>query len=721
MRAALFVCSALVPAALMTPLASAQTWTEGTANGMTYEVRLPAGFDPSKSYPLVLYEHMLGMGYSAQAVRDLVEQYYGPAASAHPAIVVAPVLPDSGPDNNFGGVGGSTPAEENTVRAVRQVMTQYKVDPSQVLATGGSMGGLGTWQLAVDCNSQNGTLTVDGQPCRQFTAFMPIDGGMNNLGGNWQAEQQIAAQLLTVPIYAIHGTQDSQVPTQFDTDMRQLMAGDPTFKSAAPNAGHGTWNQYYQDPATWNWLFSQGGSTVHVAAVPPASLANTVPIPSPVPIQASTAPPRSVTHSSGGSSTGNDDSYPVTAVPSPAPLPAIASAQPTVTSVPTLSTPPAAASVAAVPPSSIVQTTMVCGASTGAGTGQFQVVDGKFIDPHGNVFIARGLNADQSVDPNAILQNFAGVNFVRLALGQRLPAADIQNFVNTLTSHGVVVEIEDHPWPLVDAYSGSDLAAETGWYSSLASTFRSNPYVWFGTMNEPQGGDIPRQQVAIYNAVRGTGANNVVMMEAGLGGGDPGQVGPTALPASDYAGMHNVAWDIHIYGWLTQGSTDQAKIDSMIQGNARTGTGIAAAQQIKSADGTIPVLIGEFGPAAAGYTQNGDQVINGVVDAVQSGQAQGFSGWDWGSNDADALIVNGALTRWGQILSMAVANDCTVQSAGQTSPPVAGARPGCPAKLAIVHQRSSLAAGQSLRGCCEPGCALVAYTSDFPLDLTYTV
>jgi dienelactone hydrolase len=556
------------------------------------------------------------------------------------------VLPESGPDNNFGGVSGSTPAEENAVRAVRQVMAEYRVDRSQVLATGGSMGGLGTWQLAIDCNSQNGTLSVDGQPCRQFTAFMPIDGGMNNLGGNLVPEQLIADQLKDVPIYAIHGTQDSQVPTQFDTDMRQLMAGNPTFKSAAPDAGHGTWNQYYQNPTTWKWLFSQGGNTVQAAAPPTSSVTgHTAPVLSPaVPASASTtATPTSSQPSSAGSNTPDDRGLPEDTAPAP---------QSSRIAAPIV--------VSAIPR---VSSRLICGASTGTGTGQFQVLDGHIIDPRGNVFVAHGLNADVSVDPNAILAKFAGVNLVRLALGHRLPASDISSFISTLTSHGVVVEIEDHPWPLVDAYSGPALAAETNWYASLAGTFRGNPYVWFGTMNEPQGGNIPGQQAAIYAAIRGAGNNTIIMMEAGHGGGDPGQVGPTALSASTYAGMHNVAWDLHIYGWITRGSTDQGQMDGMILGTSQAATGISAALQITSADGVIPVVIGEFGPTAAGYSSNGDQVINGVVDAVNNGYAQGFVGWEWNPGDDDALVVNGSLTRWGQILRMAIAKNCKVESA----------------------------------------------------------
>jgi hypothetical protein len=48
----------------------------------------------------------------------------------------------------------------------------------------------------------------------------------------------------------------------------------------------------------------------------------------------------------------------------------------------------------------------------------------------------------------------------------------------------------------------------------LGNTFKNNPNVVFGTQNEPSagGGGIDGAISAIYNAVRGAGNNNLVMM-----------------------------------------------------------------------------------------------------------------------------------------------------------------------------------------------------------------
>lgn len=346
------------------------------------------------------------------------------------------------------------------------------------------------------------------------------------------------------------------------------------------------------------------------------------------------------------------------ALPAPSFLP---ESQPVSAPVPQADTTPPPAPVTADPSiPRTIGTSAGCGASVGAGTGQFEVRGGRIIDPKGNVFIAKGLNAPEFADPSAILNFFPGVNFVRLAVPDRPSVSGVQNIVSGLTSHGVVVEIEDHPWPELDAASGADLATETNWYASLAAAFKGNPYVWFGTMNEPQGGNIAAQQVATYNAIRATGSNTIIMMEAGLGGGNPGQVGAGALPAASYAGMRNVVWDLHNYGWLDGGSTDQTAMNSAVLGSASGGAGILGANTIQSADGAIPVIIGEFGPACCNVgTVNGDEVINSTIWAVQQGYAQGFAGWGWNTPDEDSLTNGGgSLTSWGNVLSMAVASSC---------------------------------------------------------------
>ena len=69
--------------------------------------------------------------------------------------------------------------------------------------------------------------------------------------------------------------------------------------------------------------------------------------------------------------------------------------------------------------------------------------------------------------------------------------------------------------------------------------------VWFGTYNEPptKGGSLSAWQRATYDAVRGTGNNNPVMLEVQAADLELQK----AMEPSYYATMTNVIWDVHVY------------------------------------------------------------------------------------------------------------------------------------------------------------------------------
>ncbi len=291
--------------------------------------------------------------------------------------------------------------------------------------------------------------------------------------------------------------------------------------------------------------------------------------------------------------------------------------------------------------------------SGGGGTGWFSVSNGQILAPNGTPFVAKGVDVDVSMPPSQVLALFPGLNFVRLPTGNWPSAADLQAEVTGFTNAGVVVEIEDHPWPEVAPYTGSDLDGETSWYASLASAFVGNPYVWFGSMNEPQtsygAGEaaISTQEAAIYAAIRGAGSNTIIMMEL-MGGGNPGTVGAGfGMTPSTYASMTGIVWDFHFYGWDSGYSTDPATVTAALLGSASAGDGIAAAQTITSADGVVPVLIGEYGDSTDG--QNVDANWTQVLAAVQA-SGYGSAAWEVSpGGQADVLVSsNGTLTSYGQ-------------------------------------------------------------------------
>lgn len=657
-------------AALLLPLPALAQWQQVTVDNQTVDVLLPQNYNPAQSYPLVEFLHQNGMGCCQSALEGEFTADFRAMQAQHPSIVIMPLLNQSngngGETINFGGVGQDGGGEQFALDAVAMAERQFSVDKAQVYVTGASMGGQGTDQLMVDHGPNSA------QPV--YAAGLSMAGTMVNDPAA-QAVQQLAA----APIIAVHGSDDTTNLPGWDQQMAGL---DPSFHlTTVQGTGHDVWDgpSGYSNMALWNQLFGYAmngakplsmSSTALRAAGSVATSSLGVPAPSSPPVPASTGKPvpstssASPSTSSAPSSTGYAAPYAV--------LPTSTGGD---KSVPTTTSTPLPSPAPFTPDPNIPDTigSSGCGqAETGAGNGQFQVKNGSIVDPSGAPFIAKGANAGPNDDPNAIMAHFPGLNFVRLAVGEwdGSTLGAVQKFVSALTPHRVVVEIEDHPWnggdtPQPQAYSGGQLAAESAVYAQLAAAFKNDPYVWFGSMNEPQGGDVTAQQVATYNAIRGAGSNAMLMMEAGAGGGNPGSVGAGPLNPAAYANMHNVAWDLHFYGWLDGGSTDQNAMNAAMVGDGNSG--VTGTRTIQSADGQIPVIIGEFGPACCDIgSVNGEQVLEAVMNfALTKGLTRGFAGWEFIVEGEDSLTNGGqSLTAWGEKLALAVGSSCAQLAPG---------------------------------------------------------
>lgn len=267
-----------------------------------------------------------------------------------------------------------------------------------------------------------------------------------------------------------------------------------------------------------------------------------------------------------------------------------------------------------------------------AASGGFHVAGGQIIGPDGQAWVSRGVNlygpmAASTNNGSLISQTFPGVNFIRYIVRTLDAPSSYDAFVNNETAKGIVVEFEHHP----DGGGGQDtappegVAAESAWYSSMASHFGANPYVWFGTFNEPgvgAPGQLSAWHQATYSAIRSTGNNNPILIEPG--GSRPWNLVDALVP-SVYAGMTNIVMDPHVYGYQNDYSSDPTSIANNITGM------IAAAQTIKTADGTIPVIIGESGPSTtgSGLDPNGDATVQGLITIASGGSMSGLAQFTW--------------------------------------------------------------------------------------------
>jgi hypothetical protein len=321
-------------------------------------------------------------------------------------------------------------------------------------------------------------------------------------------------------------------------------------------------------------------------------------------------------------------------------------------------------------------------------TSNFSVKNGQIIAPNGSTFIGKGINVYDNqmgqVSTNAqatpLTSFFPGINFVRLACYGYNDPSYYSTFITQLTSLNIVVEIENHRNFNADGSSAGDagggagveltgslLTAESNWYAALAAAYQNNPYVWFGTNNEPpddgtgygsagsQAG-LSTWQQATYNAIRNAGNNNIIFMEL-YGGGNPGAIGAGyGMTSSVYASMTNIVWDLHFYPWVTNYTTDQATVNQTLLGQINAPSnggvfGVAAAQTITSKDGVVPVFIGETGIAAGG-----NQSTTGGPQVLQAAYTLGYGAAAWGwcpdleGTDDNSLSYNLDLTNNGQYL-----------------------------------------------------------------------
>jgi len=283
------------------------------------------------------------------------------------------------------------------------------------------------------------------------------------------------------------------------------------------------------------------------------------------------------------------------------------------------------------------------------------VSNGQIIDGTGNPFIVRGVNiyADvlMSVGPATITNTFPGLDFLRVNVLDMAAdsAAKLEPFVDALTSLGVVVELEDHNSSTV--LTGAALNSAVQRYTDWATVFKDNPNVVFGTQNEPlgSGSSIDGEISTIYNSIRATGNSNLVLI-------DPyGGYSTKGLIASDFTSMTNVAWDIHYYSEFSDYSTDLGANESALANE------VAGTHAIRSANGAIPIIIGEYGPAP------GDSISPGGSQAIAAVEASGLGSlaWAWETGNPSPYpgdLLNppwtggpSALTSYGQTVAQYIA------------------------------------------------------------------
>lgn len=202
----------------------------GRYTKIKYLLYIPDTYIKSKEeWPLILFLHGVGeRGNNVRKVkREGLPELIARKKKKLPFIILSPQCPRNG-------WWSSTSQIEDINVLLDHVVSKYRVDEKRIYATGLSMGGFGTWQLAAT------------YPDR-FAAIAPICGV-----GNPEDAKKIAH----IPIWVFHGEKDEIVPIKASEDMVEALkkAGSQVKFTVYPEIGHDSWTVTYKNPELYKWF-----------------------------------------------------------------------------------------------------------------------------------------------------------------------------------------------------------------------------------------------------------------------------------------------------------------------------------------------------------------------------------------------------------------------------------------------------------------------------------
>jgi predicted peptidase len=178
--------------------------------------------DHGEPWPVVLFLH--GM-FGADTIFDIEAPPRIFAEGGLPAIVVSPTCAEA-----------RWPVDQ-LLGLLDEIESSLPVAHDRIYATGLSIGGLATWELALRAPDR-------------LAAIVPICGA----GQPWNA-----FRISHVPCWAFHGAEDDVVPlaeTEAMIDALRAEGGSPKL-TVYPGVGHDAWSRAYRDTRMWAWLLTQ--------------------------------------------------------------------------------------------------------------------------------------------------------------------------------------------------------------------------------------------------------------------------------------------------------------------------------------------------------------------------------------------------------------------------------------------------------------------------------
>ena len=199
--------------------------------GMQYAVRFPENYNEGEQYPILFFLH--GAGTRGEDINNILTHSFLRRPEKWPDfkfIIVAPLCHKNTWFDHF----------ETLERFALFIANQAYTDKNRIYLTGNSMGGYGTWQLAMSMPEL-------------FAAIAPLCGG----GMYWNA-----GRLANVPVWAFHGARDKSVFMEESVKMVNAVnkRGGNARLTIYPENGHNCWTDTYGNPALYEWFLTHTNS-----------------------------------------------------------------------------------------------------------------------------------------------------------------------------------------------------------------------------------------------------------------------------------------------------------------------------------------------------------------------------------------------------------------------------------------------------------------------------
>jgi predicted peptidase len=196
-----------------------------------YVLFVPHDFKGDKPYPVILFLH--GSGERVGGKKQPVEVGIGTAVKKRekdfPCLVIFPQAQRNWQANSADA--------KRALDILAEVEKEYKIDGKRVYLTGLSMGGYGTWSLAI------------AHPDK-WAAIVPICG---------RDDPSKAATIKDLPCWCFQGGDDRIVPPDGSRKMIAAIkeAGGKPKYTEYPGVGHNSWDKAYGTDELYDWLLKQ--------------------------------------------------------------------------------------------------------------------------------------------------------------------------------------------------------------------------------------------------------------------------------------------------------------------------------------------------------------------------------------------------------------------------------------------------------------------------------